>query len=106
MKLLSDELLAKFAEQGKCDKKPATEVKVIAKFFNPAGGGTWYATEYDPIDRIFFGFVSIFNDYNDGLGLFSLEELLTVKLPFGFKIERDLHFGDYTLQQILDGARP
>jgi hypothetical protein len=24
---------------------------VVAKFFNPTGAGTWYATEYDPSER-------------------------------------------------------
>ena len=55
---------------------------------------------------MFFGFVSIFNDWNDELGYFSLEELESFRGMFGLGIERDLHFGEYTLQDILDGKRP
>ena len=45
MKLITKEIEAAFAKQGDCSDKPATEIKVIAKFFNPAGAGTWFATE-------------------------------------------------------------
>jgi hypothetical protein len=48
---------------------------VICKFFNPTGAGTWYATEYDEKSGVFFGFVSIFGDWNDVWGSFSLSEL-------------------------------
>lgn len=65
---------------------------VIAKYFNPVGPGTWFATEYYPDERLFFGFVSIFGDHNDEWGYFSLDELESIKLPFGLGIERDLHF--------------
>lgn len=70
------------------DKDPL----VIAKFFNPQGAGTWYATEYDPKDKVFFGYVSIFGDWNDEWGSFSLEELESYRGPFGLGIERDLYF--------------
>ena len=48
---------------------------VIAEFFNPAGAGTWYATECDPERRVFFGYVLIHGDWNDEWGSFSLDEL-------------------------------
>ena len=86
---MTKELEAQFAKVGSQDgvKDPI----VIAKFFNPAGMGTWLATEYDPKDKIFFGYVSLFNDYNNEWGSFSLEELESVKLPFRLGIERDLY---------------
>jgi len=106
MELLTKELLKKFKKQGYTGNKDAKDIKVIAKFFNPTGAGTWYAVEYHEKARLFYGFVSISNDYNDELGYFSLDELKSFRGPFGIGIERDLHFGDYTLQDILDGARP
>ena len=106
MKLLTKGILEKFRKQGRTDNKPSNEVKIIAKFFNPTGAGTWYAVEYDEKTEMFFGFVSIFNDWNDELGYFSLEELESFRGMFGLGIERDLHFGEYTLQDILDGKRP
>lgn len=106
MKLLTKQILADFKKQGCTDGKPKDKVKVIAKFFNPTGTGNWYAVEYDEKERLFFGFVSLFNDYNDELGYFSLDELEAYRGPLGLGIERDMHFGDHTLQEILDGARP
>gem|GEM_PF-5298616 len=45
---------------------------IIAKFLNPTGAGTWYATEYNTRERIFFGYASIFGDWNDEWGYFFL----------------------------------
>lgn len=108
MKLLTKELLKQFELQGDTSQKPASETKVIAKFFNPTGAGTWYAAEWIPEDEVFFGFVSIFGDWNDELGYFSLQELEEFRGQFGLGIERDKFFkpGSYTLQQIIDGERP
>lgn len=106
MKLLTKQILADFKKQGYTDGKPKDQVKVIVKFFNPTGAGNWYAVEYDETERLFFGFASIFNDYNDELGYFSLDELESYRGPLGLGIERDMHFGEHTLQEILDGERP
>jgi len=99
MKLMTKELEARFREVG-----PQEEVKdplIIAKYFNPSGAGTWYATEYNPEERIFFGYVSIFGDLNDEWGYFSLEELESVRGPFGLGIERDLYFGEKKASEII-----
>ena len=106
MELLTKELLDAFKKQGNCSEKKPEDVKIIIKMFNPCGKGTWYCTEYNPKDKIFFGFVSIFNDHCDELGYFSLDELKSVKGPLGLGIERDLHFGEHTLKEVLDGDRP
>ena len=106
MKLLTEEILKKFEEQGYCGDKEPEDVKIIAKFFNPVGQGTWYATEYNPDERTFFGFVSLFGEPYDELGYFSLDELENFKGSLGLGIERDLHFGEHTLDEILNGGRP
>ena len=108
MKLLTKEILKAFEKQGDTSSKQASETKVIAKFFNPTGAGTWYAAEWIPAEGIFFGFVSIFNDHCDELGYFSLQELEEFRGRMGLGIERDMHFkpGSYTLQQLIDGERP
>ena len=74
---------------------------IIAKFFNPTGGGTWFASEYNPKDKIFFGYVSIFGDHCDEWGYFSLEELEDYKGRFGLGIERDLHFTETKSSEII-----
>ena len=97
MKLLTEELEARFKEVGsqENEKNPI----VIAKFFNPVGAGTWWATEYDPKVKTFFGYVSIFGDHNDEWGSFSLEELQSIKGFGGMGIERDLYCGEKRISE-------
>lgn len=102
MELLTAELLDKFKKQGDTSNKTADEVMVIAKFFNPCGAGTWFATEYDPIDRIFFGYANLGDPEMAELGSFSLDELQEYKGRFGLGIERDLFFKNKTLQEVID----
>jgi len=90
VKLITHELAKEFAKIG--TQEGVDDPIVIAKFFNPAGAGTWYAISYDPETREFFGHVSIFGDHCDEWGYFSLDELESVKGPFGIGIERDLHW--------------
>ena len=68
MKLLNKELLQRFEEVG--SQEEVKDHLIIAKFFNPTGAGTWYATEYNPETKVFFGYVSIFGDHNDERGSF------------------------------------
>lgn len=100
MKLLTKELENRFEQIGSQEEIPMGDKIIIAKFFNPSGAGTWYATEYDPIEKIFFGFVSIFGDWNDEWGSFGLKELEEIKLPFGLTIERDIHFAEVRAREI------
>ena len=97
MKLLTKEIEKRFKEIGSQDgvKDPI----VIVKFFNPTGGGTWWAIEYDPKYRIFFGYASIFGDHNDEWGSFSLIELESFTGKFGLGIERDLHCGEKKISE-------
>jgi hypothetical protein len=104
MKLLTKELLTQFKKIGsQADKHDPT---VVAKFFNPTGAGTWWATEYDPVDKIFFGYVSIFGDHCDEWGSFSLQELEGFKGMFGLGIERDLHFEQQPISKACPKALP
>lgn len=98
MKLLTKELLERFNQIGR--QEEVKDPLVVAKFFNPTGAGTWYATEYEPESKMFFGYVSIFGDWNDEWGYFSLEELESLKGPFGLGIERDLYFVSKPFSQI------
>jgi hypothetical protein len=101
MKLLTKELEKRFAKVG--SQANTRDPVIIAKFFNPTGAGTWYATEYDQESRTFFGYVSIFGDWNDEWGSFSLDELESFKGMFGLGIERDLHFGEKRASQVIHG---
>ena len=99
MKLLTKELLERFEQVG--SQEEVGDPLVIAKFFNPTGAGTWYATEYDSSSKCFFGFVSIFGDHNDEWGWFSLEELEAYSGTFGLGIERDLYFLEQPISQVV-----
>lgn len=91
MKLLTKEIINQFKKTG--SQEQVEDPIVIAKFFNPTGIGTWYATEFDEDEQMFFGYVSLFGDYNDEWGYFSLAELQDFKGMFGLGIEKNMHCG-------------
>jgi hypothetical protein len=99
MKLLTEEIIKRFAEVG--SQENVEDPIVIAKFFNPTGIGYWFVTEYNPEEKIFFGYVSLFGDYNDEWGSFSLAELEEFKGLGGLGIERDLHFEEIKSSEII-----
>jgi hypothetical protein len=96
MKLLTKELQKKlpplYAQDGK-----GKEAIAYVKFFDPCGSWTWYATEYDPEEKLFFGLV---DGHEKELGYFSLPELEYIKRPFGLGIERDIHFDPIKLSEL------
>lgn len=103
MKLLTTEILNKFREQGDTSYKSAHETLVIVKYFNPCGAGTWYAVEYDPENRIFFGYANIGDPSFAELGYFSLDDLENYRSANGMGLERDLYFSETTtLQEVID----
>ncbi len=109
MKLLTKELKEAFTKQGDTSSKDAQDIKVIAKFFNPCGGRnadsgcTWFAVEYLPDERLFFGYANLGDNDCAELGYFSLAELESVRLPFGMGIERDLYWDNNTsLQEVIN----
>ena len=97
MKLLTEQLIKRFEEVGSQENEK--DPIVIAKFFNPAGAGTWYATEYNKENKIFFGYVSIFGDHNDEWGSFNRKELENFKGRFNLGIERDLYCGEKRISE-------
>ena len=99
MKLLTKELLERFAKVG--SQQESENPLVICKFFNPTGAGNWFATEYDPVEKVFFGYVSIFGDYNDEFGSFSLAELEDFVGRFGLGIERDINFSEKPVSEVI-----
>lgn len=90
---MTPELLKRFAELGEQD---VPNPIVVAKYFHPFSAWEWYATAYDPKDRMFFGWV---NGSDPELGYFSLDELESVAFR-GLGIERDLYWKEIHLDQI------
>jgi hypothetical protein len=97
VELLTKEIREAFKKTGSQDGK-GDKATCIAKFFDPTGSWTWYATEFDGEDT-FFGLVDGFElEWGD----FSLSELQSVKGRFGLGIERDRYFG---MPKLKDVAR-
>lgn len=93
MKFLTKALERQFEQVGS-QEHAGDEAIVIAKFFTPWSNWTWYATEYDPVDRVFFGLVK---GQEMELGYFSRDELEDIRGPVGLKIERDRHWRQHPI---------
>ena len=90
MKLITEEFIATMKPYPLRLQEHEKDPFIPAKFFNPYGGQTWFISEYDPESQIAFCYVEGMDV--DELGLTSLAEMESLKLPFGLTIERDLHF--------------
>jgi hypothetical protein len=66
------------------------------KLFTPWTNWTWYASEYDPEERLCFGVVI---GHERELGYFSIAELEAIRGPGGLRIERDLHWTPRPLKE-------
>lgn len=67
------------------------EAKVVVKYFNPCGTGTWLITEGEKQengDWLLFGYCNIFEWE---WGYVMLSELESIRLPFGLSIEREMY---------------
>ena len=98
MKLMTKEiekLASKYPLQSQDGK--GMDARIIVKFFDPASNWTWYATEYDPEERMFFGLV---DGFEKELGYFSLDELEQLRGPFGLPVERDTWWKPTPLNEI------
>ena len=88
------------------ENTPADKTPIGLKVFNPTGSWTGYFTEYDPDEDTLFGFVDIGDPQNAELGYTSAAELREIRTRLGLKMERDLHFGQHFLKEVIDGGRP
>jgi len=98
MKLLTGDLRAKlpalYSQEG--ESNPI----VYAKFFLPGTGWTWYVTEggQREDDYLFFGFVV---GLESEFGYFLLSELESLRTRLGLSVERDLHFQEGKLTDVV-----
>lgn len=100
MKLLTKEIEKAFERTGRQEEVP--DPIVVAKFFYPFGPATWFATEYEPATRTFFGWCSL-GLGSDEWGYFSLDELEQT-VVYGVHIERDLHFEAKPISKVAPAA--
>ena len=102
MKLLTEAIRRALPKLRSTEPIPLEEKKIICKFFNPCGIGTWYVVEgeEDEGDFLFWGLVDL---HEKEFGSFSLKELSDLRLSFGMKIERDLHFENKKVGDVWKG---
>ena len=92
MLLMTKELEKKFQEYPLYSQEDkGMESKVVVKYFNPCGAGTWLITEgekQEDGDWLFYGYCHLFEWE---WGYVTLSELQSVQLPFGLGIEREIY---------------
>ena len=95
MKLLTNEIITKlpplYATEN--ETNPIAQVKL----FTPDSNWTWYIMEYDPNEKIGFGYVC---GLENELGYFSLDELESLKGQLGLGVERDIFFTPTPLNEL------
>lgn len=95
---LREKLLANGADRGP-DHAP------VRKLFNPCGAATWLASELYADGDTLFGLADLGFGCPE-MGVFSLTEIARIRLPYGLRIERDLHFtARFGLTIYADAAR-
>jgi hypothetical protein len=83
--------------------KDLQDPMVHVRLFDPAGSWTWFVIEYDPMDRICYGWVC---GFEHEFGDFSLAEMESIRGPLGLQVERDLYFQSCRLSQLPRPHRP
>jgi hypothetical protein len=98
MKSFTEELKEMFVDYPLYSQSEVKDPLIIAKFFDPCGSATWFLTELDVETKTGFGLVT--GLLVDELGYVSIDELESIKRPFGLTIERDLYFKQDRLSEI------
>ena len=96
MKLLTKEIKNKLPKLYETDSQGDSAIAQV-KFFTPWTKWTWYAVEYNPDCRLFYGLV---DGLERELGYWGLEELEDAVGPGGLKIERDRYFNPTALRNL------
>ena len=97
MKLLTQANLKSLPAQGSTIGQGKDAIAQV-KFFCPWNSWTWYAVEYNPECKLFYGLV---DGFEKEVGYWGLEELEQARGPFGLKIERDMYFDPTPLKELM-----
>lgn len=90
MKLVTSEFEELFKKFPLYSQEHESDPIVVARLFDSNGSAVWYLTEYDPIDKIAFGYICGLG--TDEFGYCSLDEIESIVPPFGKAIVRDTQF--------------
>lgn len=100
-RIVNDDFVKLFENYPFYSQENEKDPLIVAKLFDAYGSGTWYLTEYNPEDRLAFGYVA--GLFEDEWGYVSVEELEAVKhsalgVP---RIERDLYFTQAKFSEVV-----
>lgn len=84
MKLFTNELKSQLIEAGYDNMRP------ICKLFTPWGGATWLITGIE--NDILYGYADLGFQCVEHGSIASVEEMSSIRGPFGLGIERDLYW--------------
>ena len=86
----TEEELRKLPKLYETEKVSLEEKLIHMHFF--IGGCDWYISEYEPSERLFFGYAILNNDLqNSEWGYISYDELRDISIQ-GIEIDRDLYW--------------
>ena len=88
MKLLTKEIEARLVKAGYRGTRP------VCKLFTPWGSATWLITGIE--DEILYGYADLGMGCVEHGSIATIEEMESIRGPFGLGIERDLHWSDDT----------
>ena len=98
MKLITEEFETLFKDYPLYSQEHEKDPLVIAKLFDPTGSASWFLLEYDPVEKLAFGYVTGMTA--DELGYISLTEMESIKGPLGIGIEQDMYFIQKQLSEL------
>jgi len=85
------------------DKIELKDKTVHFKLFDPCGRFTAYGFEYDPEERLGFGYiVSPLGPECDEMGYFSLDKIRETRNRLGLYMEQDLYFTPKPLSKLVN----
>ena len=111
MKLFTKAILARLPALYSNEHKKASDVIVHVKLF--VSSATWYITEYNPDEKLAFGFVNLGDAEMAELGYISITELEQLEVPVNVrhgnqvmrvgssKVERDRFFVPCSLEYVM-----
>jgi len=86
----SETELGKIPKLYSTEELEQNEIQIVMHFF--LAGSDWFIAEWDPLDRIFYGFVVLNNDLTMAeWGYISFDELKSISFK-GLEIGRDYHW--------------
>ena len=90
--LMTSEFITLFEKYPLYSQQDVKDPQIIVKLFDAYGAATWFLTEFDPVEKIAFGYVT--GLVEDEWGYVSMPELEKIKFSaFNVpRIERDNYF--------------